>query len=138
MNKDLLKSIGTVIAGILITVIFSNGTDFVLEWLGVFPAIGQAEFDAWMFILAIIYRTIYSATAGYLVAALAPNRPMRHVIILGIIGTIAATLGVLASISKGFVVWYPIVLAVLAFPSVWVGGKMNVTAKQSLTPEEVT
>lgn len=125
MMNNLFKSIGVIFLGVFFTVIFSHGTDFILEYLGIFPTIGQSEFDTWMYVFAIIYRTFYSAVAGYLVAALAPDRPMRLVIILGIVGTIAATLGVVAAVSTGLIVWYPIMLAVFAFPSVWAGGKVQ-------------
>lgn len=125
MMNNLFKSIGVIFLGVFVTVIFSHGTDFILEYLGIFPTIGQSEFDTWMYILAIIYRTLFSAVAGYLVASLAPDRPMRLVIILGIVGTTAAALGVIAAVSTGLVVWYPVMIAVLAFPSVWAGGKVQ-------------
>lgn len=126
MTNNLFKSIGVIALGVFITVLFSHSTDFILEYLGIFPTIGQSEFDTWMYFIALIYRTFFSAVAGYLVASLAPDRPMRLVIILGIVGTIAAILGVVAAVSTGLIVWYPVMIAVLAFPSVWAGGKVRV------------
>ena len=74
--------------------------------------------------MALIYRSIYTVAGWYVTAKLALHNPMRHVIILGILGTIGGIGGVIAgwNLSEH---WYPIALAVLAFPSVWLGGKLK-------------
>jgi hypothetical protein len=80
-----------------------------------------------LFVLATVYRTIYTVLGGYITARLAPNRPMAHVWTLGIIGLLAAIAGALATWDKGPEFgpkWYPLALVVLAIPSVWVGGKL--------------
>jgi hypothetical protein len=51
---------------------------------------------------------------------------MRYVMILGIIGVVAGTLGAIATIPKNLApTWYPIALVVLALPCVWLGGKLR-------------
>jgi len=122
-----LKSIGAVIAGFLIVVILSTATDTILESLGIFPPPTDGLFVTWMLVLAFAYRTIYTILGGYVTAALAPANPTKHVTILGIIGTIMGCVGiyvgaVLYTLSP---MWYPIALAVAAFPSVWFGGKLK-------------
>jgi hypothetical protein len=49
---------------------------------------------------------------------------MKHVFILGVLGTLGGIAGVIAgwNLSQH---WYPIALAVTAFPFVWLGGKMK-------------
>lgn len=48
---------------------------------------------------------------------------MRHVIVLGAIGTALAILGVVATADLNLGPrWYPIALAVTAFPTCWLGG----------------
>lgn len=123
--KETAKSIGAILSGLMIVVILSNGTDYGLQFLGIFPDVGQGKFEVWMYIVAVIYRTIYSIMAGYITAAIAPNQPMKKVFILGILGTIAATLGILAAIANEMTIWYPALLAIFAFPSVWLGGKLQ-------------
>lgn len=61
-------------------------------------------------------------------AVLALRRPMRHAIILGIIGTALGTIGVFIAwdLSPH---WYPIALAVTAIPSTWLGGKLKTKLK---------
>jgi hypothetical protein len=69
----------------------------VLEVLGIFTQPNEGFHTTWMVVTATIYRSIYTVGGGYITAALAPNRPMRYVMILGIIGTVA---GILAAISN--------------------------------------
>ena len=122
--KNTLKSIGAVVAGFVTVVILSLLTDTILEQLGVFPPIGTGLFVTWMLVLAFVYRSIYAVVGGYVTASLAPDRPMRHVTILGVIGIIGGTLGVIAGWDLS-AHWYPIALAVTAFPLTWWGGKLK-------------
>lgn len=119
-----LKSIGAVLGGFLIVVILSIATDTILEKAGIFPPPTEGLFITWMLALAFAYRTIYTVLGGYVTAALAPTNPSKHVMILGIIGTVMGCLGIVAgwNLSQH---WYPIALAVAAYPSVWLGGKLK-------------
>lgn len=123
---NILKGIGAILAGIVFIVVTHSVTDLVLEKLGIFPPPAQGLHTTWMLLTATIYRTIFTVLGGYGTATLAPNPRMRYVMILGIFGTVAATLGAIVTIPMGLSpVWYPIALAVLAFPSVWLGGKLK-------------
>lgn len=117
-----LKSVGAVLAGFLVVVVLSMGTDWALETFGIFPpASDQGLYITWMLALALFYRTVYTILGGYMTATLAPGRPMRHVYVLGFLGTLGGIAGVVAGWNLSDH-WYPIALAVLAFPSVWFGG----------------
>ena len=124
MNKNTLKSIWAVFAGFVTVAILSVGTDSVLEKLGIFTAPDQGLFITWMLVLALIYRCVYTVAGGYVTAWLAPDRPMRHTIILGIVGIVAATIGVVVgwNLSQH---WYPISLVITALPCTWLGGKLK-------------
>jgi hypothetical protein len=128
MNKNTLKSIGAILAGVITIAVLSNGTDAILEATGVFPPVKeQMEHGfttAWMVILAFVYRLIFTVAGGYITAALAPNRPMRHAMILGIVGVVLSLLGAIATwgITPA---WFSISLIVLALPCVWLGGKLR-------------
>ncbi|MES2007098.1 MAG: hypothetical protein V4436_03245 [Patescibacteria group bacterium] len=128
---NILKSIGAVLAGFLTVVILSTGTDFVVEAAGIFPPpSAEGLYVTWMLALALLYRTIFTVAGGYITAMLAPKRKMLHVNILGFLGT----LGGLAGVAAGWNLsahWYPIALAVLAFPSVWAGGKLFMLRKKA-------
>jgi hypothetical protein len=124
MGKNTYKSIGAVVAGLITGAVLSIGTDFALGALGIFPPIGTGTFLPWMLVLAFIYRSIYAAAGGFVTAMLAPNQPMRHVVILGIIGIMVSAVGVVVGwrLSDH---WYPIALVVIALPCTWLGGKLK-------------
>ena len=122
--KIIFKSIGAILSGIITGAALSIGTDFVLEKIGIFPPIGQGVFIWWMLALALSYRGIYTIASGYVTAKLAPNNPMRHAIILGIIGVIVTILGSIANWQKSNA-WYPIALILITLPCTWLGGKMR-------------
>ncbi len=123
---NILRGIGAILAGIVFIVVTHTVTDMVLEKLGILPPPDQGLHATWMVLTATLYRTIYTVGGGYLTAALAPHPRMGYVAILGIFGTIAGALAAIATIPMGLSpAWYPIALAVLAFPSVWAGGKLK-------------
>jgi len=79
-----------------------------------------------MLVLALAYRSIYAVAGGYVTAMLAPNRPMRLAIILGIIGVVVSILGAIATWGKELSPhWYPIALIITALPCAWLGGKLK-------------
>jgi len=135
MNKKTLKSIGAVVAGFLVVVIFSIFTDTILESSGFFPRPDQGGlYDTGKLLFALFYRTLYTVAGGYATAMLAPDKKMKHVWILAILGQIGGILGVVGSWGKGLgPEWYPIALAVLAIPSVYLGGKLLLKRKAAGT-----
>ena len=136
MNKNTVKSIGAVLVGFITVFVLSVGTDLILEKLGFFPPANKPEaYTAGMLMLALIYRSIYSVAGFYLAARLAPGAPMRHAIILGIIGTVFATLGAIANWDRS-ANWYPILLVLVTLPCAWLGGRLVETrnSKSPMTP----
>ncbi len=130
MNKNTLKSIGAVLAGLLAGIVLSLGTDVVLHVIGVFPPWGQPVADAPL-LLATAYRTLYGIAGSYIAARLAPNRPMGHALVLGAIGLAVSIVGAAVTWNKGPAFgphWYPLALVVLAMPQAWAGGRLYVRA----------
>jgi hypothetical protein len=126
MDMKILRGIGAVLAGMIFIVVTHTLTDFVLEKLGIFTPPQQGFHTTWMVVTATIYRSIYTVAGGYVTAALAPDPPMRYVMILGLIGLVVSTLAAIATIPmKLGPAWYPIALAVLALPCVWLGGRLK-------------
>ncbi len=130
MNKNTLKSIGAVLAGMLAGIILTIVTDIVLHAVGVFPPWGNSMvgFDGPL-LLATVYRTVYGVLASYIIARLAPDRPMQHALVGGFIGLVVSILGAAVTWNKGPAFgphWYPLALIVLAMPQAWAGGKLRV------------
>ena len=117
------RSIVAILAGFLAVVVLSLATDQVLHVLQVYPPWGEPMYDTGLNALALSYRIVYTLLGGYITARLAPHAPMRHVKILAIIGLLAGTAGAVVAITQEFGPnWYPIALAVTAYPCTWLGG----------------
>jgi hypothetical protein len=119
------RSILALLAGMLTAIILSLGTDLGLHAVGLTPALGQPMSDRWL-MLATTYRTLYGVIASYIVARLAPNRPLQHALVAGFIGLAVSIFGAVVTWNKGLGPhWYPLSLIVLAVPPAWVGGKLR-------------
>jgi hypothetical protein len=109
----------------MITIVaLSVGTDSALESLGVFPPQDQGLFIPWMLLVALLYRSVYAVAGGYVTAMLAPDRPLRHAIILGVIGVVVSLLGTIVGWDLS-AHWYPIALIITALPCTWLGAKLK-------------
>ncbi len=125
LSMHILKSIGAVIAGFLTVAVLSVVTDMIVEGIGILPpATRPQDYVWWMYVIALAYRSVYTVAGGWVTAKLAPRNPMKHVMVLGILGTIGGTAGIFAGWQYGHH-WYPILLAVTAFPLVWWGGRLS-------------
>jgi hypothetical protein len=121
------RSIVALFAGFVVVVVLSLGTDIVLHATGVYPPWFQPMSGA-LFLLATVYRTIYSVAGSYVTARLAPYRPMTHALVGGAIGLVLSTAGAVATWNRGPEFgphWYPVALIVLALPCAWAGGKVH-------------
>ena len=126
-RRQWAQSTAAVVIGFVSVAVLSLATDQLLHVLRVYPPWGEPMYDAGLNLLALSYRIVYTIVGGYLTARLAPHAPMRHVIVVGILGLIAATAGAVAAITMADLgpSWYPIALAVTAFPCVWIGGMLH-------------
>jgi hypothetical protein len=121
-----LQSVVALLAGFAAVVVLSLAADTVFHMLGVYPANGQAMNEVGDNVLALSYRCVFGALGSYIAARLAPARPMGHALILGLIGTAVATLGVVATWNMNLGPhWYPIALVVTALPCAWIGGALH-------------
>jgi hypothetical protein len=119
------RSVGALVTAFLAVAILSLGTDQVFHMLGVYPPWGERMSDP-LFGLATAYRVVFTIAGGYIVARLAPDRPVRHAIVLGVIGTVFATAGAVATWNTDLGPhWYAIALIATALPCSWAGAKLH-------------
>ncbi len=119
-----MRSIGAVVAGVLVIVVGSSVVDFVLHVAGVYPGMDQPLSDA-QALLATAYRVVISVGGAWLTARLALRKPMKHALILGWVGAALGVAGVVVTWNLGLGPRrYPIALALLAVPQCWAGGKI--------------
>jgi len=120
------RSIVAVVAGFFTVAGLSLATDQLFHVLEVYPPWGQPMWETHLNALALSYRIVYTLLGGFVTARLAPRAPMRHVTILALIGLAAGTAGAIVAITQADLgpSWYPILLAVTAYPCTWFGGRL--------------
>jgi hypothetical protein len=124
-----LKSIGAVFAGLLFIVITHTILDFIFEKIDLLPH-GNLYTSTGIILFVISYRALFSLFGCYLTALLAPQKPMKHALILGGIGTLLSLVGVIVNAKmKLGPDWYAWSLVVIAMPIAWLGGKLYLRKK---------
>ncbi len=119
------RSILAVFAGFLLVFVLSLGTDQVLHMLRVYPPWSQPMRDNGLNALALSYRLAYGVIGSYVMAMLAPRNPMRHVWVGAGIGFVLSCIGAVGAITMDLgPAWYPVTLAVSAWVTGWIGGKL--------------
>jgi hypothetical protein len=121
-SSSLGRSIWAVVAGLLINIIPAVTIDTVLHRANVFPPRGRMT-DG-MCLLASSYRYILGFISGYVVARLAPDRPLKHAVMLGAIGVVMSSAGTITMWDAG-PHWYALALVVLAMPLALAGWKVS-------------
>lgn len=121
-----MRSALAVVAGFSSVAVLSLATDELMHLLQVYPPWGEPMPDPGLNLLALSYRIVYTIVGGYLTASLAPKAPSRHVLVVGIAGLTAGSAGAIATLPMALGPnWYPIAIAVTAFPCVWLGGVLH-------------
>src|SRR5262245_49324198 len=118
------KSVWAVAAGVLFTVVVSIAVDIVLHLAHVYGPM-EAPLTDNLAMLATAYRLVISVAGAWITARLAPHHPMKHALILGVVGIVLGLIGVVATWNADMGPrWYGIALTVLAIPQCWLGGKI--------------
>jgi hypothetical protein len=121
-----LGSVAAVVAGSVVGIVLSIGTDAVMHASGIFPPQGKPMSDG-LFGLAQGYRVVYGLLGSYIIAWMSRERPMRNALIGGALGFVASTVGAVVTWNKGAEFgphWYPLALIVSTLPSAWLGAKL--------------
>ena len=118
------RSILAVVVGVVFIIVVTTLIDIALHLTGVYPPMNQPLNDS-LALLATCCRIIVSIAGAWLTARLAPDKPMKHAMALGYVGTVLGLVGLAATWGKGLGPnWYPIALVVLAIPQCWAGGRL--------------
>lgn len=124
-SRKIGRSILALLAGFVVNVMLSLVTDFGLQTVGILPAIGHGQMNNFQSALAAAYRTLFGVISSYVVARLAPYRPMKHALVGAAIGMMLAAAGAVATWNKSLGPhWYPLLLIALALPSGWAGARL--------------
>ena len=120
----MLRSIVAIVVGFVLIAALAMGTDMLV--MRAFPAAFNdgVTNDLSILMLMAAYVAVYAITGCYVTARLAPDRPMRHALILGGLGLV---MNVVATISLWGTApaWYHILNLLLVMPYAWVGGRIR-------------
>ena len=121
----MLRSVVAIVVGFLLIGALAMGTDMLVmqAFPSAFNEAGRTS-DMSLLMLMAAYVAVYAILGCYVTARLAPNRPMRHALILGALGlimNIAATI----SLWDTAPAWYHILNLLLVMPYAWIGGRIR-------------
>lgn len=118
----MLRSIVAIVVGFVVIGVLAFGTDAIVHTMmpGAFDAAMRTN-DVPILVGTIVYVTIYAIAGCYLAALLAPSHPMRHAMILGVLGLLFNIAGTYAAWATA-PAWYHVTALVLVLPSAWIGG----------------
>jgi peptidoglycan/LPS O-acetylase OafA/YrhL len=127
VSRRLLRRGGAVLAGVVLVIILDTSLDVIMHATGIYPPWFQPMATRLWFV-ALGYRTFDSIAGSYLTALLAPDRPRAHALVLGGLGFLLSTAGLIVTWNKGPEFgprWYPLALVLIALPCAWVGGTIR-------------
>jgi hypothetical protein len=121
----MLRSVGAVVLGFVVIALLAIGADLVM--LSVLPdafdASGGTDNPA-ILLLVQLYVGVFAVTGCWLAARLAPHSPMRHALVLGLLGLIFNIAGTVARWDHA-PAWAHLLGLVLVMPYAWAGGRLR-------------
>ena len=119
------RSLLAVFTGFSLIATLSVGTDMVLRMAvpSLFEVDGSTT-SAPILLLTIAYVGLYATLGCYLAARMAPSAPMRHALVLGVLGLAFNVAGAVSSWAQ-YPVWYHVMSLLLVMVWAWLGGRMR-------------
>jgi hypothetical protein len=120
----IVRSILAIVAGFVLIGALAFGTGAALQAAGLFPAPGEPVTDIGPLLLETAYVAVFAIAGCWLAAWLAPNRPMRHALILGLLGLAFNLMGAVATWGQR-PAWSILLNLALVMPYAWIGGRLR-------------
>ena len=121
----MLRSIAAVVTGFFYIGALSVGADLALRAVlpGTFSATGRVD-SVPVLLLMLCYVGFFAISGCYLAARIAPHSPMRHAMILGVLGLAFSVMGTIAAWDT-CPAWFHVVSLALVLPYAWAGGRIR-------------
>ena len=115
------RSIIAIVTGFIFIGALSLGTDKLVHamWPEMFY-VGRTD-NTSVLALTLAYVAVYAIAGCYIAGRLAPSRPLRHALILGVLGLVFTAFGT-ASAWDTAPMWYRVASLALVIPYAYVGG----------------
>src|SRR5438045_8819933 len=95
-----MKSAVAVVAGLVFILVLTTFVDLLLHIVGVYPSMDK-PIDDTLAAMATAYRVVISVAGAWLTARLAPQQPLKHAMILDLVGVVLGLIGVAATWNTG-------------------------------------
>src|SRR5688572_503096 len=120
-----MRSAIAILVGFVYIGALSFGADALLrsEFPSVFAPAGGRVDSTPVLLFIVAYVALFAISGCYLTARLAPNRPMRHALILGALGLLFNIAGT-AAMWDTAPVWFHLVSLLLVMPYAYLGGRL--------------
>lgn len=125
--KQRMRTVWAIVAGMLVVIVLSLCTDTVLHATGIYPPWFQ-PMSTGLWVLATAYRIVYSILGAYVAVRLAPDRPMWHAMVFGIVGLVLGAIGAAANWNGGPEYgpkWFSLGLIAISLPCSWAGAVLQ-------------
>ena len=120
----IVRSILAIVVGFLVIGALAFGTGAALTAAGVFPPATEPITDIGLLLLETAFVAVYAIFGCWLAAFLAPSHPMRHALILGVLGLAFNVMG--AVMNAGLrPTWALALNLALVMPYAWMGGRLR-------------
>ena len=118
------RSVLAIVAGFLFIGALAFGTGAALQAAGMVPPAGEPLTDIGMVLLEAAYVAVFAIAGCWLAAWLAPDRPMRHALVLGVLGLAFNLVGAVATWGQR-PAWSILLNLALVLPYAWIGGRLR-------------
>jgi hypothetical protein len=123
-ETHMARSILAVVTGFLLIGFLSFGMTAVLKIVAP-ETFGAARLESVPALLLVTFYVMVFAVAGcYLAALMAPHSPMKHALVLGVLGLIFNVVGIAAR-WEAAPAWFNILSLLLVMPYAWMGGRLR-------------
>src|SRR6267142_2089158 len=119
------RSTWAVVAGFLLIAMLSVGSGAMVHAMypRLFDATGGTS-NLVVLCLTTVCIGVFAIVGCYLTARLAPSHPMRHALILGLLGLIVNLFGTMKMWNM-YPAWYNVLNLLLVMPYAWLGGRLR-------------
>jgi hypothetical protein len=118
------RSVLAVVVGFLLIGALAFGAGAALQAAGIQPPPGEPMTDLGPVLLETAYVAVFAIAGCWVAAWLAPDRPMRHALILGFLGLAFNLMGAAATWGQR-PVWAVVLNLALVMPYAWIGGRLR-------------
>jgi hypothetical protein len=119
------RSILAIVVGFILIGVLAFGMDSMVRSAmpAMFDASGRTD-NVLMLLFTIAYVGVFAIMGCYIAARLAPKEPMKHALILGLLGLVFNIVGATMTWDTA-PAWYHVVSLALVMPYAWIGGRIR-------------